>query len=297
MSETVSNPGVLVGVDGSAAGNAAVAWAAREAALHGRSLTLVHVVVPVVPTASVSPEFAFPADFFAWQESNAKRVIDEARAVVDDASAESRPASVESIVLHGGAVATLVDLSKDAEMIVVGSRGLGAFSRVLLGSVSTGLAHHAHCPVAVIHEDAPTVQPDAPVLVGIDGSPASIRATEIAFDEASRRGVDVVALHAWRDITTVYEMPGLDSRQLEDDARLSLAERLADFGESYPDVTVHRVVVCDQPSRQLVERAKDAQLVVVGSHGRGGFAGMVLGSVSTAVVHAAKTPTIVARES
>ena len=99
------------------------------------------------------------------------------------------------------------------------------------------------------------------------------------------------------DITTVYELPGLDSRQLQDDARLVLVERLAGFGERYPDVTVHQVVVSDQPARQLVERAKDAQLVVVGSHGRGGFAGMLLGSVSTAVVHAVRTPTIVARES
>jgi len=137
---------------------------------------------------------------------------------------------------------------------------------------------------------------DAPVLVGIDGSPASMSATEIAFEEASRRGVDLVALHAWRDITTVYVLPGLDVEQLSEDAELALSERLSGFDERYPEVTVHRAVECDQPARQLIERAKDAQLVVVGSHGRGGFAGMMLGSVSTAVVHAARTPTIVARE-
>ena len=99
-------------------------------------------------------------------------------------------------------------------------------------SVSTGLVHHAHCPVAVIHEDPPAVAPDAPVLVGIDGSPASLSAAEIAFDEASRRGVDVVALHAWRDITTMYEIPGLEVEQLEAEARLALSERLAGFEES-----------------------------------------------------------------
>ena len=296
MSETVTHRGILVGVDGSAASKAAVAWATRDAAMRNISLTLVHVVVPVVPTSSVSPEFAFPADFFKWQEDQAVRVLEDARDVVAEVSRDASPPLVHSVVvLHGGAVATLVDLSKDADMIVVGARGMGAFSRALLGSVSTSLVHHRHCPVAVIHEDAPDVGADAPVLVGIDGSPASLSATEVAFDEASRRGVDLVALHAWRDLTTMYELPGLDVGQLEDEAKLALSERIAGFQERYPDVKVHRIVVSDQPSRQLVENAKDAQLVVVGSHGRGGFAGMLPRSVGTAIVHAGKSPAIVAR--
>ena len=295
MSESVIHRGILVGVDGSEASKAAVAWATREAVMHRLPLTLVHVVVPVVPTSAASPEFAFPADFFTWQEDQAVHVLDKARHTVADSSHDA-PSLVHSVVLHGGAVATLVDLSKDADMIVVGARGMGAFSRALLGSVSGGLVHHAHCPVAIIHDDPPAVAMDAPVLVGIDGSPASLSATEIAFDEASRRGVSLVALHAWRDITTMYELPGLDIEQLEAEARLTLSERLAGFEERYPDVKVHHVVVSGQPSRQLVEHAESAQLVVVGSHGRGGFAGMLLGSVSTAVVHAVKSPAIVARQ-
>ncbi len=296
MSELMTHRGILVGVDGSAASKAAVAWATRDAAMRNISLTLVHVVVPVVPSSSVSPEVSMPSDFFRWQEDQAVRVLDEARNTVAESSHGAAPAMVHSVVLHGGAVATLVDLSKDADMIVVGSRGMGAFSRALLGSVSTGLVHHAHCPVAVIHEDAPEVAADAPVLVGIDGSPASLAATEVAFDEASRRGVDLVALHAWRDLTTMYELPGLDVGQLQAEAELALSERLSGYQERYPDVKVHRMVVSDQPSRQLVEHAKRAQLVVVGSHGRGGFAGMLLGSVSTAIVHAVKSPAIIARQ-
>ncbi len=297
MSESEIRGGVVVGVDGSAASRAAIVWAMRDAALHNRPITLVHVVVPVIPTAAGSPgQYAFPADFFRWQEDEAARVLDEARAVIADSPHEAKPPAVHAVVHHGGAVATLVDLSKDANMVVVGSRGMGAFSRALLGSVSTGLIHHAHCPVAVIHEEAPAVAADAPVVVGIDGSPASMSATEIAFDEASRRGVNLVAVHAWRDITTMYELPGLDSEKLEEDARLALSERLSGFDKRYPDVEVHRVVVSDKPARQLIENAKNAQLVVVGSHGRGGFAGMLLGSVSTAVVHTVKTPAIVARE-
>jgi nucleotide-binding universal stress UspA family protein len=284
-----------VGVDGSAASAAAVAWATRDAAMRNLSLTLVHVVTPVVPTAAPWPEIPVGNDFFRWQDEEAMRVLEAARRTVADSSHDAAPAMVHSVVLHGGAVGTLVDLSKDADMIVVGSRGQGAFSRALLGSVSTGLVHHAHCPVAVIHDDAPAVPADAPVLVGIDGSPASLSATEIAFDEASRRGVDLATLHAWRDVT-MLELPGLDLKAMEAQAQVALAERLAGFQERYPDVTVRRVVVCDQPARVLVEHAKGAQLVVVGSHGRGGFAGMLLGSVSTAIVHAIRTPAIVARQ-
>lgn len=295
MADSVIHRGVVVAVDGSAPSKAALAWATHDAGMRNLPLTLVHVVVPVAPSAAISPEFAFPSDYFTWQEDEAARLLEEARKLVEDSPLEAKPPAVNTEVLHGGAVATLVDLSKDADMIVVGSRGLGAFGRVLLGSVSGGLVHHAHCPVAVIHDDPPEVGDDAPVLVGIDGSPASIAATEIAFDEASRRGVDLIALHAWRDITTVYELPGLDAKRLQEEAQLALSERLSGFGEKYPDVSVHKVVVSDRPSRQLIEHAKSAQLVVVGSHGRGGFAGMLLGSVSTAVVHAVKTPTIVAR--
>lgn len=294
MAESVIHRGILVGVDGSEASAAAVAWATRDAAMRNLPLTLVHVVTPVVPTLAPWPEIPVGSDFFKWQDEEAVRVLGEARKVVAASSGAGAPPMVHSVVLHGGAVGTFVDLSKDADMVVVGSRGQGAFSRALLGSVSTGLVHHAHCPVAVIHDDAPEVAADSPVLVGIDGSPASLAATEMAFDEASRRGVDVVALHAWRDATMV-ELPGLDLEAMEQEATEALAERLAGFQERYPDVTVRRLVVCDQPARQLIENAKDAQLVVVGSHGRGGFAGMLLGSVSTAVVHAVQTPAIIAR--
>jgi nucleotide-binding universal stress UspA family protein len=165
-----------------------------------------------------------------------------------------------------------------------------------LGSVSTGLVHHAHCPVAIIHDEDPLMpHPSlAPVVVGVDGSPASERAVAIAFEEASLRGVDLVAVHAWSD-TGLLEFPGADWSELRIRAEETLSERLAGWAERYPDVLVRRIVVADRPAHQLLEQAAAAQLLVVGSHGRGGFAGMVLGSVSTSVIHGARMPVIVAR--
>ena len=132
-------------------------------------------------------------------------------------------------------------------------------------------------------------------MVGIDGSRASELATAIAFDEASWRGVDLVALHVWSDadISTVF---GIDSSAVQSAADKTLAESLAGWQERYPEVTVQRVVEFKRPVRHLLEQAEKAQLVVVGSHGRGGFAGMLLGSVSTAVAQEARVPVIVARQ-
>ena len=112
--------------------------------------------------------------------------------------------------------------------------------------------------------------------LGIDGSPASEAATALAFDEASRRGVELVALHAWSDVG-VFPVLGMDWRQYEDEGHEVLGERLAGWQEQYPDVTVRRRIVCDQPARWLIDESEQAQLVVVGSRGRGGFPRQAVG--------------------
>jgi nucleotide-binding universal stress UspA family protein len=144
-------------------------------------------------------------------------------------------------------------------------------------------------------EDLPDPQ-HGPVVLGIDGSPASELATAIAFDQASRRGVDLLALHAWSDVA-VLELPALDWDAVEAEAERSLAENLAGWQERYPDVTVRRLLVRDLPAQQLIHQSESTQtqLVVVGSHGRGGLTGLILGSVSNTVLHSVRIPVIVAR--
>lgn len=259
--------------------------------MHDAPLTLVHAVDAALSTWPHGPV----PNFEEWLVQRGRQYLDEATGIVEDTLRSAGRAEVQRLMLFAGAVVTLVDLSKEAEMMVVGCRRGGGLAGNLLGSVSSGLVYHAHCPVVVVHDEHPPSL-DAPILVGIDGSPASELATAIAFDEASRRGVELIALHAWSD-REIIELPGLDWAIVKQQEELSLAERLAGWQERYPDVNVRRVVVCDQPAHQLVEQSADAQLVVVGSHGRGGFAGMLLGSVAGAVVHSARVPVIVARES
>ena len=176
---------------------------------------------------------------------------------------------METETLFSPVVPSLVELSKEFQMVVVGSRGRGPLIRSVLGSVSSSLIRHSHCPVAVIHDEDPLMpQPvRAPVLVGIDGSPVSELATAIAFDEASRRGVELIAMHVWSDVE-VNDYPAIDWPAMKPAADEVLAERLAGWQERYPDVAVRRVVECDHPTYHLIQQAESAQLVVVGSHGR-----------------------------
>lgn len=295
MSGPTSRSGILVGIDGSPAAKYAVDWAAREAAMRNVPLTIVHAVRPIGITL---PQAPVPTAFARWQVENAQKYIDEAVEIAQRVTPDDGPAQVDSAVLFSPIVPSLLDLSKEFEMVVVGSRGRSALTRTVLGSVCSSLIRHAHCPVAVIHDRDPLMPhpAKAPVLVGIDGSPTSELATAMAFNEASWRGVDLVALHTWSDVE-VSDFPAIDWPAMKPKAEATLAERLAGWQERYPDVTVRRVVECDQPTYHLIKQSETAQLVVVGSHGRGGFAGMLLGSVSAAVAHSSRVPVIVARQS
>jgi nucleotide-binding universal stress UspA family protein len=295
MSSHNAHLGILVGVDDSPAAKAAIEWGARDAELRRIPLTLVHAISPNLTSRWNTP---LPPGLAQWQHDHGGRLLDDAVKIVEKVCHQGGPTTIHTEILSSAAVPTLIDLSQDAELAVTGSYGAGSWSGRLLGSVSSALLRHAYCPVAIIHNGEPLApdQDQAPVLLGIDGSSESELATAIAFEEAARRNAGLIALHAWSDVD-VSEWPDVDWPAAQSMSEQMLAERLTGWQEKYRDVNVRRIVVRDQPARQLVAHSAEAQLLVVGSRGRGGFGGMLVGSVSESVALLARTPVIVVRQS
>jgi nucleotide-binding universal stress UspA family protein len=297
MSRRISHHGVVVGADGSASSQVAVAWATREAAMRHVPLAVVHVAesLSVATSTFAWPTGRIPEEMREIQENEARSVIADAISAAKSA-ANGDCLEIDSEIVCGKVVTALVDLSKTAQMVVIGRRGRTGRHSHVLGSVSAGLIHHAHCPVAVINDEGLSSQHSdgLPVLVGIDGSQASESALAIAFDEASWRGVDLVVLRVLWDADPSFF--GMEWSALQSTAEDTLAASLTDWKGRYPEVNVQAVVEFEHPARRLLEQSGEAQLVVVGSHGRGVFAEMLSGSVSSAVAQAAPTPVLVARE-
>ncbi|MDG3009454.1 universal stress protein [Rhodococcus sp. D2-41] len=288
------NPPVVVGVDGSDTSKAAVAWAAQSAALRDAPLQLVSAMaVPVAYAGGIG----VPQSFFDAQQEEATRVLEEATKIAIETAGEGK-LTVLTERRNGSAIAGMLDWSEHARAIVLGSRGLGEVSGGLLGSVTSSVATHAACPVVVIREAAP-VSATAPVVVGVDGTRNSEPAIEAAFEEASFRGAPLTAVHSWSDFPVVNPFGAEDEipwDQIETAEQAALSESLAGMQERFPDVAVTRVVVKDRPVQALFDAATDAQLVVVGSRGRGGFRGMLLGSTSRALLHSVDVPLMIVRD-
>ncbi|MCF6387261.1 universal stress protein [Mycobacterium sp. MBM] len=291
MSSTQPQYGILVAVDGSPESDTAISWAAREAAIRKTHVTLLHVNAPILVTWPISTAETAIAE---WQNDSSRQILDRAEKIFHATAAASGTVDVHAESVAAPIVPSLVEATKSALMVVVGNRGTGSRERLALGSVTAGLLHHAHCPVVVVHtRDA--ADSAGPVVLGIDGSPASEAATRFAFEEASLRGADLVAMHAWSDVT-VFPAIEMDWHLYQDEAKEILAERLAGWQEQFPDVHVQRRLPCDRPAHWLVTESEHAQLVVVGSRGRGGFAGLLLGSVSSAVARKSDAPVVVVRD-
>ncbi|TCB95390.1 universal stress protein [Micromonospora zingiberis] len=289
-----SNTGapVVVGVDGSEIALHAVRAAAREAAYRNRPLRVVHAFIWPLMGVPLGPATGAPAD--GGLRNQAEQYVAEA---VAEATKTAPEVSVTGAVVDGAAAAVMLAEADDAALLVLGNRGLGGFAGLLLGSVAVQVSARAGCPVLVVRGEP---RADGPVVVGVDGSPASGHAVGFAFEEASRRGVELVAVHAWLfpapagpgDILPlVYDLDAF--RQQEE---RTLAGSVAGWSERHPEVPVRQLLVRGSPARALVEQSPAAQLVVVGARGRGALTGLLLGSVSHAVLHHAQAPVAVVRE-
>ncbi|WP_341729723.1 universal stress protein [Brooklawnia sp.] len=284
---------IVVGTDGSERAHKAVNWAAGRAV--ARDLPL--LVVMIIPGPQVGRTFTAVTDAFQGQfKARCQQRLD---AELDRLRAAQPQLDVSAELVEGYASYVLAQASKNAAQVVVGARGQHApMSVKLLGGVSDAVVAHAHGPVAVITDEAQE-NPDGPVVVGIDDSNEARAAAKLAFEAAQLRGVPLIAIHAWdyAMLGTPWEYDIWDESMSEimDSLTKNIKGVFADIKAQYPSVQVELRVVDSSPSQALIDASIDAGLVVVGSRGRGGFTGLLLGSTSKRVLRDAHCPVIVTR--
>ncbi|AYL39993.1 universal stress protein UspA (plasmid) [Streptomyces fungicidicus] len=286
---------MVVGVDGSPSSLDAVETAAREAAVRGVGLRLVHAFGR---TSSHVPRSGPP-----WSPAGAgvRELVDGTLAEAERRARDAAPGvELARDVAAGDPSAVLVFASRTASLTVVGSHGRGTVAGLLLGSTAGQLAAHGHCPVLVVREAG---RAGGPVLLAVDDAPASAPAVRFAFAEARLHGAPLTAVHVCRpgsadayDGAADPPFVTYDRGHLRDHAEQVLDAALAGCEQRYPEVTVRRRPVIGRVRHTLVEASADARLLVVGARGGGGFTGLLLGSVSQAVLHHARCPVAVVRD-
>jgi nucleotide-binding universal stress UspA family protein len=270
---------IVVGVDGSSSSDLALDWAVEEATRRRLPLRVVHAF-----------SFGHPMTDNEAAIDGLSRPTDSIR---ENAVARARRANSELEITWNdpayGPASSLISASEKANTVVLGARGITAAPGMHMGSVAVRVVAHARCPVVVIHDTANTSTEGANVVVGVDGSAASTQAIAYAFKQASSRGVGLTVVHAWwleyvqgAAASTLWTV---DWQHFALEEQALVAESLAGWQEKYPEVAVHRHNVRGLPVEALVLQSENASLVVVGTHGRGGF-----GSVSQSVMNRAHCP-------
>lgn len=293
---------IIVGLDGSKQSYGALRWAAHEAKLRNIPLRVVTAYSLPVFTGS-----GFDAGYSVIDEDalveGVAQILDEAK---DRLGALGDEIDLRVSVQTGDASAILLELSKNAELMVVGSRSHGAFLGRLLGTVSTSLPAHSHCPtVAVPHayadkiaENPEILDERRPVVVGSDGSDQARLAILKAAEEASRRGAKLVLVNALAPYTGALNwVPAAVDFEAIYREVVALQRKAAEWIRGYfPELEIEFKLIDGSASQVLVEEGKTAELMVVGTRGRGGLTGMVLGSTSQGVLHHAPVPLMVVPE-
>ncbi|TQM32509.1 universal stress protein [Nocardia bhagyanarayanae] len=286
---------VVVGTDGSPAGSHAVAWAAQTAADRRRRLIIIHGYDLAATRAVLGSADVFVPSVVETLRDHGQQALDSAERI----ARENHPVlEVVTELSDRNPAELLIELSSTAHLVVLGATpGVGSFAH--LGSTLLAVASQGKGRIVVARHDGikRQVRRSGPVVVGVDGSPIGEPAIEAAFDEACERGAELVVVHAWSDLsegqfagTSYLRIP---IAELETAEHALLSERLAGWQEKYPTVAVSRRVYLSGARKQLIEWSKSAQLVVVGSRGRGGFRGMLLGSTSNHLVQHAHCPVMV----
>ncbi|MEV0702817.1 universal stress protein [Saccharopolyspora sp. NPDC050389] len=287
---------VTVGIDGSSSALDAACWAAAEAV---RRNTWLRVVFCDVLAQMYLPDLPTMPPPQTYSDALARQAQVWLHRAKEEAQAAAPAVEVRTFARTGDAASVLIEESRKAQLMVVGSRGLGGFTGLVVGSVAVALCAHGQCPVAVVRRPATDLRPDAPVVVGVDARDGQELVLTVAFDAAAMRNAPLVAVHAWHEAGSEqawysFHAEGRGAAVQAEEERF-LAETMAGWGDKHPDVAVRRVVAHGRPARALLEQAEHAQLVVVGARGRGGFTGLLLGSTSQQLVHHAPCPLLVVR--
>lgn len=280
MTTTTPHSAVVVGVDGSPQSWHALAWAAGRAEVTSRPLHILHA------------EGALSAPYdLTLMEPPADHVCTEALDKVRTAHPDlpvtwSQPTD--------SPISALVNASTNAAEVVLGTRGMSAVRGAVLGSVTTEVSATAHSPVIVVRGASIDGESTGPVVIGVDGRPDSVSALDFAFADAERRGVPLVAVLAWQldrqDFASGIPMPGGDMRATQTHHHRRLEEALAGPTSRHPDVQVTAEVTCAPTAGALAKRSSGASLLVVGTRGHHEITGLLLGSVSQAMMRRAACP-------
>ncbi len=281
---------IVAGVDGSVAALDAVRWAARTAARDHAPLHLIHALdFAALLAGGVVPP---PEELKDVLRTRGKRYL----RVASELAKAQGALDVTTRLDPDRATQALLEASRTARQVVVGASGHGRLVGALAGSVASALGTHAHCDSVIVRGDT-WDEPEAatrPVVTGIDGGTTSAQVLPAAFAEAEDRNAPLVAVHAWADDPPRPEAElHLDFQSLNDAGRQLLGEFVDKYATN--GVDTEQVIVRDHPRRELLERSEDAQLVVIGSRGRGGFPGLLLGSTGQALLHNAACPVLIVR--
>lgn len=288
--------GIVVGVDGSPSSRLAAQWAAHEAA--ARDLPISLAAAYVVPQFLYAEGMVPSRSIFEELESQAQGFVDEAASAIREVNTD---VELMQQLHEGSPISMLLELSKEADMVVIGSRGLGGVAGALLGSVSASLVGHAYCPVVVLRDDMTIDAEFNRIVVGADGSPVSALAVQTAYQEADAHGAELVAVNAWLDRAVASSLAGLnlsnlDWEQAKEEQMKVVQEELSKYDDGFESITPQIVIRRESPEMALADVGKGARMIVVGSHGRGGFTGMLLGSTSRALLRLSPVPLMVVRE-
>ncbi|MEV0237508.1 universal stress protein [Nonomuraea sp. NPDC050786] len=269
---------IVVGVDGSEASRAAIEWAAADARRRRLPLKVVHVCEQ-------------------WPRGidGRKYCLGTLEAGADSARAVSGDVEVSTELLEGNVVEALIAQSASAESLVLGSRGLGGFAGLVLGSVGMAVAGHAAGPAVIVR--APAVALHNQIVVGDDGSECAREAMAYAIEQARARHARLLVIYAWQaPIVSAYAPDyGLLLEDAFREESRTAQERVSRWRQEHPDIEITDHQVAEHPVPALSKASTTADLVVVGSRGLGGFASAVLGSVSHGVLHRAACPVAVVR--